>query len=105
MLMGPHSPIGNQSLVIVAEDQADYAMWWINQIRDGSVVAAAPTEAATKDYNESMKAAMPQTVWVTGCKSWYLGKDGLPELFPWTPRRHRELLATPQTDDFVIRTA
>ena len=35
MLMGPHSPIGNQSLVIIAEDQADYAMWWINQIRDG----------------------------------------------------------------------
>src|SRR6476659_5791441 len=90
---------------IVGEHEADYAMWWINQIRDGSVVAAAPTEAATKDYNESMKAAMPQTVWVTGCKSWYLGKDGLPELFPWTPRRHRELLATPQTDDFVIRTA
>ena len=89
MLMGPHSPIGNQSLVIVAEDQANYAMWWINQIRDGRVVAAAPTEAATKDYNESMKAAMPQTVWVTGCNSWYLGKDGLPELFPWTPRRHQ----------------
>ena len=42
-----------------------------------------------------MKAAMPQTVWMTGCKSWYLGKDGLPELFPWTPVRHHELLATP----------
>ena len=82
MLMGPHSPIGNQSLVIIAENQADYAMWWINQIRDGRIVSAAPTEAATKDYNESMKAAMPQTIWVTGCKSWYLGKDGLPELFP-----------------------
>ena len=35
MLMGPHSPIGNQSLVIIAENQADYAMWWIDQIRDG----------------------------------------------------------------------
>ena len=74
MLMGPHSPIGNQSLVPIAENQADYAMWWIKQIRDGSVVAAAPTEAATKEYNEEMKAAMPQTVWVTGCKSWYLGQ-------------------------------
>ena len=30
MLMGPHSPIGNQSLVPIAEDQADYALWWIN---------------------------------------------------------------------------
>jgi cation diffusion facilitator CzcD-associated flavoprotein CzcO len=105
MLMGPHSPIGNQSLVMIAENQADYAMWWINQIRDGRVVAAAPTEAATKNYNEEMKAAMPQTVWVTGCKSWYLGKDGLPELFPWTPIRHRELLSLPRTDDFDVRTA
>jgi cation diffusion facilitator CzcD-associated flavoprotein CzcO len=105
MMTGPHSPIGNQSLVPVAEDQADYAMWWINQIRDGRVIAAAPTEAATKDYNESMKAAMPQTVWVTGCRSWYLGKDGLPELFPWAPQRHRELLRAPELADFDVRTA
>jgi cation diffusion facilitator CzcD-associated flavoprotein CzcO len=105
MLMGPHSPIGNQSLVPVAEDQADYAMWWIKQIQDGRVTAAAPTEAATKDYNERMKAAMPQTIWVTGCSSWYLGKDGLPELFPWTPERHRELLRQPEIADFDVRTA
>jgi cation diffusion facilitator CzcD-associated flavoprotein CzcO len=83
MLMGRHSPIGNQSLVIIAEHQADYAMWWINQIRDGRITAAAPTEVATKDDNELMKAAMPQTIWATGCNSWYLDKNGLPELFPW----------------------
>jgi cation diffusion facilitator CzcD-associated flavoprotein CzcO len=105
MLMGPHSPIGNQSLIPIAEDQANYAMWWINQLRDGVVRAAAPTEAATKEYNESMKAAMPQTIWVTGCSSWYLGKDGLPELFPWTPETHRELLRQPVLADFDIRTA
>jgi cation diffusion facilitator CzcD-associated flavoprotein CzcO len=105
MLMGPHSPIGNQSLIPIAEDQADYAMWWINQIREGRVVSAAPTEAATKEYNDDMKAAMPNTIWVTGCNSWYLGKDGLPELFPWIPRRHRELLSTPQLTDFDVRTA
>jgi hypothetical protein len=105
MVMGPHSPIGNQSLVMIAENQADYAMWWINQIRAGRVLAVAPSDAATKDYNERMKSAMPATVWVTGCKSWYLGKDGLPELFPWTPARHRELLRIPETAHFDVRTA
>lgn len=105
MMTGPHSPIGNQSLVPVAEDQADYAMWWINQIRDGRIVAAAPTEAATKEYNDSMKEAMPNTVWLTGCSSWYLGKDGLPELFPWVPKRHRELLLDRDLRDFEVRTA
>jgi cation diffusion facilitator CzcD-associated flavoprotein CzcO len=103
LLMGPHSPIGNQSMVPVAEDQADYALWWIEQIRDGRVATAAPTDAATKDYNERMKAAMPATVWVTGCSSWYLGKDGLPELFPWIPERHTELLRHPELADFDVR--
>jgi hypothetical protein len=103
--MGPHSPIGNQSLVIIAEHQADYAMWWINQIRDGRVTAPAPTEVATKDYNELMKAAMPQTIWATGCNSWYLDKNGLPELFPWEPVRHRELLRAPELGDFDVRIA
>lgn len=105
MLMGPHSPIGNQSLVPIAEDQADYALWWIKQIAGGRVVSAAPTETATKEYNDEMKAAMPQTIWVTGCSSWYLGKDGLPELFPWTPERHHQLLKTPDLRDFEVRTS
>lgn len=105
MMMGPHSPIGNQSLIPIAEDQANYVMWWIEQLRSGRVRAAAPTEAATKQYNEDMKAAMPQTIWVSGCNSWYLGKDGLPELFPWTPETHHELLRKPELADFDVRTA
>jgi hypothetical protein len=52
-----------------------------------------------------MKAAMPQTIWVTGCSSWYLGKDGLPELFPWTPETHSRLLRQPELADFDVRTA
>jgi cation diffusion facilitator CzcD-associated flavoprotein CzcO len=105
MMVGPHSPIGNQSLVPIAEDQANYVMWWIEQLRDGRLLAAAPTEAATKQYNEDMKTAMPQTIWVTGCSSWYIGKDGLPELFPWTPDTHHELLREPVLADFDVRTA
>jgi cation diffusion facilitator CzcD-associated flavoprotein CzcO len=104
MLMGPHSPVGNQSLVLVAESQADYALWWIDQLRRGRIASAAPTVDATARFNADMKAAMPQTIWVTGCRSWYLGRDGLPELFPWRPERHRELLAEPVLADFDVST-
>lgn len=103
MLMGPHSPIGNQSLVPIAESQADYALWWIHRIGAGEVAETEPTEAATKEYNEDMKAAMPQTIWMSGCSSWYLGRDGLPELFPWPPEKHAELLAVPDPGDFEVR--
>ncbi len=105
MMMGPHSPVGNQSVIAVAETQADYIMWWVEELRAGRISAAAPTPEATARFNADMKAAMPQTVWVTGCQSWYLGKDGLPELWPWSPARHRALLAAPDLADFDVDTA
>jgi hypothetical protein len=105
MLMGPHSPIGNHSLIAIAETQTDYVMHWIRIFRQGGFAAAAPSAEATASYNEEMREALPDTVWVTGCKSWYLGKDGKPELWPWTPERHREMLREPDLDEFDLRAA
>jgi cation diffusion facilitator CzcD-associated flavoprotein CzcO len=102
MIMGPHSPVGNQSLIAVAETQADYIVQWIRLFAEGRVATMAPTEEATAAFNAQMRAAMPNTVWVTGCQSWYLGKDGLPALWPWTPARHREMLREPALDEFVV---
>jgi hypothetical protein len=104
MLMGPHSPIGNQSLVAVAETQADYVLRWIEEIRRGRVAAAAPTQEATERFNEELRRAMSDTVWVTGCRSWYLGADGVPELWPWTPGRHRSMLREPVRSDFITNS-
>ena len=105
MLIGPHSPVGNHSLIPVAEVQAGYAMRWIGMWREGRVSTIAPTEEATRRFNEQMRSAMPSTIWVTGCRSWYIGEDGTPEVWPWTPRRHRELLREPAVEEFDVRPA
>jgi len=102
MLMGPHSPIGNQSLVIVAETQADYVMQLIRMFMDGELSSVAPSPEATEAFNQEMRAAMPATIWTTGCNSWYLGKDGLPELWPFTPERHREMLREPALEELEL---
>jgi len=102
LMLGPHSPVGNQSLIRVAEDQADYIVRWARMLRDGVVAQAAPTRAATDAYNTELLAAMPNTAWLTGCVSWYLGKDGFPELWPWRPERHEEMLAEPCLEDFDV---
>jgi cation diffusion facilitator CzcD-associated flavoprotein CzcO/acetyl esterase/lipase len=101
-MMGPHSPIGNHSLIAVAEVQAAYAVQWISKLAREGLRSFAPTQAATDAYYTSLKAAFPDTVWVTGCNSWYLDADGDPELWPWTPARHRNMLAAPEPRDFVI---
>lgn len=102
-LMGPHSPIGNHSLIAVAETQAAYIAKWINRIRYNGIARVAPTTQATEDYYQALKAALPGTIWVTGCQSWYLDADGNPEIWPWTPRHHREMLAEPDPSHFEIK--
>lgn len=104
MLMGPHSPVGNQSLIAVAETQADYALGWIRAFAEGRLASVAPTPQATEAFNREMAEAMPRTVWMTGCQSWYIGRDGLPMLWPWTPARHREMLREQVEQDLEVVT-
>ncbi len=105
MLMGPHSPVGNYSLTAIAEAQAAHILGWIQRWRTGEFDNVAPTRHATDEFNASMRRAMPGTVWASGCTSWYLGADGLPELWPWTPNAYRQrLAATPDINDYDINT-
>lgn len=103
MLMGPHSPLGNYALTAIAETQAGHISRWIKAWSDGDFDTVEPTEEATERFNAGMRTAMPGTVWATGCDSWYLGKDGLPELWPWTPGQHRAMLEkSPSFGDYLL---
>jgi cation diffusion facilitator CzcD-associated flavoprotein CzcO len=101
LLMGPNSPIGSSSLIPIAEAQAGYVRQWIERLRSGEVTAVAPTESATAAFNAEIRANMGDTVWVTGCDSWYLGPDGYPTLWPFSMDRFRRMLARPDPREFT----
>jgi cation diffusion facilitator CzcD-associated flavoprotein CzcO len=103
MMLGPHSPVGNLALTTVAESQADHILQWIQRWRSGEFETLEPTESATDEFNNELRAAMPDTVWTTGCDSWYLNKDGVPEIWPFTPARHRAMLANPDPGQYDLR--
>jgi cation diffusion facilitator CzcD-associated flavoprotein CzcO len=103
ILLGPHSPVGNYSLTGCAETQAGYILGWIQRWRRREYDTAAPTQAATDRFNAEMQAAMPNTVWATGCASWYIGQSGRPELWPWNPSQLRVRLSQPALDDYDLR--
>jgi cation diffusion facilitator CzcD-associated flavoprotein CzcO len=102
LLVGPHSPYGNQSVIMISETQVAYVMKWIRLWAAGRVDRMAPTEEATRRFNAQVREAMPATVWATGCNSWYLDSEGVPELWPWRQDRHRELLREPALEDFEL---
>jgi len=103
LLMGPNSPIGNSSLVPIAEAQADYAMGWLRRMRDRGLAEVEPTQKATDRFYERVAAAMTSTIWVSGCDSWYLGPDGMPMLWPWGLDKFKDALAHPDYGDFAER--
>ncbi|GFG74283.1 flavin-containing monooxygenase [Mycobacterium botniense] len=104
MLLGPHSPVGNFPLTAVAESQSRHIVNWIRRWQRYEFDTVEPTRSATEAFNATLTTAMPDTVWTTGCDSWYLGKNGLPEVWPFTPARHRAMLARPKLDNYELRT-
>jgi cation diffusion facilitator CzcD-associated flavoprotein CzcO len=103
MMLGPHSPVGNLALTGVAQSQADHILRWIERWRRDDFDTVEPTSAATETFNAGLRAAMPNTVWTTGCNSWYLNKDGVPEVWPFTPGEHRAMLANPDPGQYEFR--
>jgi cation diffusion facilitator CzcD-associated flavoprotein CzcO len=102
MLIGPSSPVGNFSLVEVAEMQFDYVMQLVEQIRSGGAREIEATQAATDKFNEELIEASKGTIWATGCRSWYLDEDGVPAAWPWPMGKFRDEMRQPDLSDYIV---
>lgn len=103
MLNGPNGPVGNFSLIEVAELQFDYIMQLVECLRSGSASEISATQEATDRLEAERVEAAKSTVWVTGCRSWYLDDRGVPAAWPWRFDRFRDEMATPKMDAFQLR--
>jgi cation diffusion facilitator CzcD-associated flavoprotein CzcO len=103
LLNGPNGPVGNFSLIDVAELQFAYIMQLIEQVRSGSCDELSASPAAMERFDAERKEAAKTTIWNSGCKSWYLDADGLPTAWPWTYDRFRAEMSQPRLSDFEMR--
>jgi len=105
LLNGPNGPVGNFSLIDVAELQVDYVLALVELLRQGEVEEIAPTADAAERFEADRVEAAQRTVWVTGCRSWYLDDRGIPAAWPWTFSRFRQVMAHPDLADFDLRSS
>lgn len=103
MLNGPNGPVGNFSLIEVAELQLAYVVRLLDRLRDGTAAEICATAAATERFEAERVAASAKTIWVTGCRSWYLDDRGIPATWPWPFARFREVMAAPDLADYELR--
>lgn len=100
MLNGPNGPVGNFSLIDVAEIQLGYIMQLMDCVLDGECAEISASQDAAEHFETARVEAAKNTVWVTGCRSWYLDDRGVPAAWPWTMAHFRDCMAHPDLADF-----
>ncbi|MBO0863615.1 MAG: NAD(P)/FAD-dependent oxidoreductase [Mycobacterium sp.] len=105
MLNGPNGPVGNFSLIDVAEAQFGYLMQLIRLLAAGQCCQISASREATTRFEADRVEAAKKTVWVTGCHSWYLDDRGVPVAWPWSFTRFCEVMTRPDLTDYELITA
>jgi cation diffusion facilitator CzcD-associated flavoprotein CzcO len=103
MLNGPNSPVGNFSLIEVAELQVGYILRLIEAAQSGGHREVSVSAEAMERFDQERRVAAKRTIWATGCKSWYLDHEGLPTAWPWKFDRFRDEMSEPQLADFDMQ--
>ncbi len=102
MLNGPTGPVGNFSLIDVAEQQWGYIAQLIERLRSGASQEISVTQNAMDTYEQARLAAAKNTIFASGCNSWYLDAEGVPASWPWSYSRFKEAMTKPQLDAYGL---
>jgi cation diffusion facilitator CzcD-associated flavoprotein CzcO len=106
LLNGPNGPVGNFPLIEVAELQMGYLLQLIRLLSSGRCDEISPTSASTRDFEAARVEQARNTVWMTGCRSWYLDESGVPAAWPWSIARFKDVLREPDLSAFdLVRRA
>lgn len=103
MLNGPNGPVGNFSLIEVAELQFAYILQLVERLRVGEFTEISASPRALESFEDARLEAAKKTIWMTGCRSWYLDDRGVPAVWPWPFERFRAEMREPKLEDFETR--
>jgi cation diffusion facilitator CzcD-associated flavoprotein CzcO len=81
LLMGPNTGLGHNSMIFMIEAQARYAARAVATLRDRKLSYLDVRPEAEAAFRAQLARKMENTVWTTGCSSWYQTPDG--EVFLW----------------------
>jgi len=91
---GPYSTVGNLSTMTCAELQVNYIIRLLNEMKQRGATTIMPKQDEQDRFVEEMEAAVVNTVWVTGCRSWYLDERGRIDIWTKSPEAFMERMTS-----------
>ncbi|MFS4489599.1 MULTISPECIES: flavin-containing monooxygenase [Dietzia] len=83
VLVGPATGLGHSSMIYMIESQLNYLVDALRTMRDRGLQTVEVRAAVQHAYNRELRDSTGETVWVTGCRSWYLDDKGnAPAVWP-----------------------
>ena len=102
LLLGPHTGLGHNSVVLMIEAQVEHLGRMLGAMRAKGLTAISPKAATQAAFEAEMQRELSTTVWQTGgCLSWYLDTEGRnPTLWPGTVRAFQTRLKAAGLDEY-----
>ncbi|MEO1263528.1 MAG: NAD(P)/FAD-dependent oxidoreductase [Bacteroidota bacterium] len=73
-ILGPNSGLGHNSVIHIMESQINYIMDYLKHLPEGQFL---DLKASVQDnYNRDLQQKLKNTVWSSGCSSWYQTAEG-----------------------------
>lgn len=83
-LLGPNSGFGHNSVLLAMEAQMNYVLQYLAYLeQQPEPVGLDLKPGVQRSYNAALQRKFKDTVWASGCKSWYLDEQGNnPVIYP-----------------------
>jgi cation diffusion facilitator CzcD-associated flavoprotein CzcO len=103
LIFGPNTATGHSSVVMASENMVAYSLKFIKLILNGDVETVDVKKEAEQRFTKEMQDALKDTVWRSGCSSWYFKDDGWNStVYPYTQIDFWRRCMFPKWDDWNI---
>jgi cation diffusion facilitator CzcD-associated flavoprotein CzcO len=88
-LVGPNTALGHNSVLFMIESQVNYVLDCLRAVREQGADYLVVDARAQAEFNARLQEALKDTVWSSGCRSWYQQDDGRNfTIWPWSTWRY-----------------
>ena len=94
LLYGPNTNGGTGSVIYTIEAGVDHVIAALEQLDRSHARSIEVRRQAAEAFNRELRATLAETVWHTGCTSWYVDENGNdPSQWPWLWSTYRRRTA------------
>jgi cation diffusion facilitator CzcD-associated flavoprotein CzcO len=76
MITGPNTGLGHTSMIFMIESQVNYIVGAIQYLQREAMQSLSLRPEVSRRFNDGIQGLLQKSVWGTGCRSWYLDRNG-----------------------------